>query len=151
MLVVFSLVYDAADTAYLSSYLSRIAEIENPSCSPRTLVLGHLSSHSALFSYELFAPLTLWRLSVFLRPLVQALESCPASAAPWSSAMPPSLGRGRVTNNNNNNQDVFKECNITSYLELRMSRSSFWPRFVKIFIPKHLICIHKSKLDQKIL
>ena len=31
-----------------------------------TLVPGHLSSHSALSSYGLFAPLTLWRLSVSL-------------------------------------------------------------------------------------
>ena len=77
----------------LSSYLSRIGRIENPSCS----ACGHLSSHSALSSYGLFAPLTLWRLSVFVRPLVQALKSCPSSGAPWSSTMPPSLGRGRVT------------------------------------------------------
>ena len=62
---------------------------------PRTL-----SSHSALSSYGLFAPLTLWKLSVSLRPLVQILESFPASGDPWSSAMPPSFGRGRVTNNN---------------------------------------------------
>ena len=82
----------------LGSYLCRIGRIENPSCS----ACGHLSSHSALSSYGLFAPLTLWRLSVSLRPLVQTLESCPASGAPWSSAMPPSLGRGRVTNSNNN-------------------------------------------------
>ena len=69
----------------------------------RTLVPGHFSSHSALSSYGLFAPLTLWRLSVFLRPLVQTLRSFPASGAPWSSAMPRSLGRGRVNNNNSNN------------------------------------------------
>ena len=67
-----------------------------------TLVPGHLSSHSALSSYGLFAPLTLWRLSVSLRSLVQTLGSCQASGALWCSAMPPSLGRGRVTNNNNN-------------------------------------------------
>ena len=42
-LVVFSLVYDAADTAYLSSYLSRIGEIENPSCSAR----GHSSQDTS--------------------------------------------------------------------------------------------------------
>ena len=36
-------------------------------------------------------------LFVSLRPLVQALESFPASGATWSSAMPPSHGRGRVT------------------------------------------------------
>ena len=68
-----------------------------------TLVPGHLSSHSALSSNGLFAPLTLWRLSVSLWPPVQTLGSCPASGAAWSSAMPPSLGRGRVINNNNNN------------------------------------------------
>ena len=66
-----------------------------------TPVPGHLSSHSALSSYGLFAPLTLWRLSDSVRPLVQTLGSCPASGAPWSSAMPPFLGRGRVTNNIN--------------------------------------------------
>ena len=70
-----------------------------------TLVPGHLSSYSALSSYGHFAPLTLWRLSVSLRPLVQILGSCPASWAPWSSAMPPSVGRGRVANNNNNEEE----------------------------------------------
>ena len=79
----------------LGSYLSRIGRIDKPSCS----ACGH-SSHSALSSHELFAPLTVWRLSVSLRTLVQTLESCPASGAPWSSTMPPSLGRGRVINNN---------------------------------------------------
>ena len=67
----------------------------HPSCS----ACGHHSSHSALSSYGLFAPLTLWRLSVSLRSLVQTLESCLASGAPWSSAMAPSLERGRVINN----------------------------------------------------
>ena len=86
----------------LGSYLSRIGRTENPSGS----ACGHSSQDTfhlilPLSSYGLFAPLTLWRLSVSLRPLVQTLESCPASGAPWSSAMPPSLGRGRVTNNNN--------------------------------------------------
>ena len=90
-LAAFSLVFAATDTAYC--YLSRIGIIKIFSCS----AYGNLSSHSALSSYGLFAPLTLWRLSVSLQPLVQALESCPASGAPWSSAMPPSLGRGRVT------------------------------------------------------
>ena len=36
----------------------------------RTPVPGHLSFHSALFSLGLFAPLTLWRLSVSVRALV---------------------------------------------------------------------------------
>ena len=44
-----------------------------------TLVPGHLSSHSALSSYGLFAPLTLWRLSVSLRPLILTLGSWPTS------------------------------------------------------------------------
>ena len=77
----------------LSSYIFRIGKIENSFCS----ACGHLSSHSTLFSYKLFAPLTRWRLSVSLQPLVKALESFPASGASSSSTMPPSLGRGRVT------------------------------------------------------
>ena len=64
----------------LNSYLFKISRIENPSC--RTLVPGHLSSLSALSSYGLFGVLALWRLSASLRPLVQALESFPASGAP---------------------------------------------------------------------
>ena len=95
MLAVFSLVYAATDTAFFLVLISRIGRIENPSCS----ACGHLLCHSALSSYGLFAPLTFWRLSVSLRPLVQTLGSCPASGAPWSSAMSPSLGRGRVNNN----------------------------------------------------
>ena len=76
----------------LSSYLSKIGSIENSCCR----VCGHLSSHSALSSNGIDVPLALWRHSVSLRPLVQALGSCPASGAPWSSAMLPSLGRGRI-------------------------------------------------------
>ena len=83
----------------LSCYLFRISRIENPSYS----ACGHScqdASHSALSSYGLFAPLALWRLSVSLRSLVPTLGSYQASGAPWSSAMPPSLERGRVINNN---------------------------------------------------
>ena len=101
---VLSLVFAATDTSLLlSSYLSRIGRIENPPCS----ACGHSfqdTSHLILHCPATgSAPLTLWRLSVSLRPLVQALGNCPASGAPWPSAMPPSLERGRVTNNNNNN------------------------------------------------
>ena len=39
-------------------------------------------------------------LPVCLQSLVYTLESCPASGAPWSSAMAPYLGRGGATNNN---------------------------------------------------
>ena len=85
----------------LSSYLSRIGRIENPCCS----ACGHScqdTSHLILRCPATgSAPLTLWRLPVFLRPLIQALGSCPASGAPWCSAMPRSLGRSRVTNSNN--------------------------------------------------
>ena len=76
----------------LSSYLSRIGRIENPSCS----ACGHLSSHSIRSSYGLFAPLTLWRLSIY-----------DLSSRSWGVArllglhgLPPclpSLGRDRVT------------------------------------------------------
>ena len=66
----------------------------------RTLVPGHLSSHSALSNYGLFALIVLCRLFVSLRPLVQAMRSCPASGALWCSAMPhPSEGSGNNTNN----------------------------------------------------
>ena len=76
----------------LSSYFSRIGRIENPSC--RTLVTGHLSFHSALSSYRFFVLLTLWRLSVSLQSLVQTLESCLVSGAPWSSAPCPHPSEG---------------------------------------------------------
>ena len=81
----------------LSSYLSRMGRIENPSCSTCRHLSQDASSHFAVSSYGLFALFALWRLSVSLRPLVQGLESCPASGASWSYAMPPSLGRGWVT------------------------------------------------------
>ena len=81
--------------------LSRIGRIENPSCS----ACGHWSQNT--FHLILHCPATdslrrsLFGDSVSFRPLVQTLGSCPASGAPWCSAMPPSLGRGRVNNNNN--------------------------------------------------
>ena len=84
----------------LRSYLSRNWRIENPSCTVkclRTLVSEHLSSHSALSSFGLFSPLTLWRLSVSLYDLWSRPWELPGSGAPWSSAMPPFIGRGRET------------------------------------------------------
>ena len=74
----------------LGSYLSRIGKIENPFCS----ACGHPSQN--ISHLILHCPATD---SVSLRPLVQTLGSWPASGAPWSSAMPPFLGRSRVTNN----------------------------------------------------
>ena len=97
----------------LGSYFSRIGKIKNPCCS----ACGHSSqdtSHLILHcSATDSAPLTLWRLSVSLRPLVQTLGSFPASEAPWSPAMPSSLERGRVTNNNNNNNLETKKLSRT--------------------------------------
>ena len=85
----------------LGSCLSKIGRIENPSCS----AFGHPSQDTSHLILHCRAADSL-RHSLFgdslsLRPLVQTLGSCPASGAPWSSTMPPSLGRGRVTNNNN--------------------------------------------------
>ena len=82
----------------LGSYLSRIGRIENPSCS----ACGHSSQDTSHLILHYPATDSLHR-SLFcdslvsFRSLVQTLESCPASGAPWFSAMPPSLGRGRVT------------------------------------------------------
>ena len=85
----------------LGSYLSRIGRIENPSCS----ACGHSSQDTSDLILHCPATDSLRRslfvdsLSIYLRPLVQILGSFPASGAPWSSVMSPSLGRGRVTNN----------------------------------------------------
>ena len=85
----------------LGSCLSRIGRIENPSCS----ACGYSSQDTS--DLILHCPATdtlrhsLRRLSVSLRSLVQTLESCPNSGAPWSPAMPPSLGRDRVNNSSN--------------------------------------------------
>ena len=81
----------------LSSYLTRIGRIEDSSCS----VCGHSSQDTSHLILHCPAtdslPRSLFGDFLSLRPLVQALGSFPASGAPWSFAMPPSLGRGRVT------------------------------------------------------
>ena len=91
----------------LGSYLTRIGRIENPSCS----ACGHPSQDTSHLILHCPATDSLRRSlfgdSVSVRPLVQTLGSCPASGAPWSSAMPPSLGRGRVINNSNNNSSCY--------------------------------------------
>ena len=79
----------------LSSYLSRIGRIESYSCS----ACGHLSSHSALSRYGLFAPLALWRLSVSLQSLVQARRNCPVTGAPWYFCRAPIPQKGSGNNN----------------------------------------------------
>ena len=81
----------------LSSYLFRISRIEIPSCS----ACGH--SFQDISHLILHCPATdslcrpLFGDSVSLQPLVQVSESFPASGAPWFSAIPPSLGNGRIT------------------------------------------------------
>ena len=105
----------------LGSYLSRIGRIENPFCS----ACGHSSQE--ISHLILHCPTTdSLRRSLFgdlsVRPLVQTLGSFPASGAPWSSAMPPSLGRGRVNNNNNNNNNdnmIFIKANNYFEMETR--------------------------------
>ena len=73
------------------AYLTRIGRIQNPSCGHSSQNTSHLILHCpATDSFRR-------SFSVSLRPLVQTLASCPASGAPWSSTMPPSLGRSWVT------------------------------------------------------
>ena len=82
----------------LGSYLSKIGRIENPSCS----ACGHSSQDT--FHLIVHCPaMDSLRRSLFgdSMSLYDLWSSCPASGALWSYAMPPSLGRGRVTNNNN--------------------------------------------------
>ena len=114
-LAVFSLVLAATDTVSCLVLISvglaesRILSAAPANTRPRTPLISFCT---ALSSYGLFARLTFWQLSVSLRPLVQALVSFSASGAPWSSAMPLSLGRSRVTNNNNNRFE--RTCTPTS-------------------------------------
>ena len=75
----------------LCSYLSRIGRIENPSCS----VCGHSSQDISHLILHCPATDSLGLYDLWSRPWRVTL----ASGAPWSSSMPPSLGRGRVTNN----------------------------------------------------
>ena len=111
MLAVFSLVYAATDTAYCEVLISlglaesRILPAAPVDTRPRTPLISFCTVQLRTLRRCLFGD------SVFLRPLVQTLGSCPASGAPWSSAMPPSLGRGRVTNSSN----TCKISNFTSH------------------------------------
>ena len=91
MLIVFALVFTAMDMpSFRFLFLYNWQNQESFLQHLQTLVSGHLSS------YKLFVTLCLPTTSV------QTLWSCPASGAPWSSTIPPSLGRGRIINNNNN-------------------------------------------------
>ena len=76
----------------LSSCLTRIGGIKNPLC----CVCGH-PSHDFSHRYLLRSDTDCLRRLLYGNSLVQALESCLTSGAPWFSATPPSLGRGRAT------------------------------------------------------
>ena len=79
------------------SFLLSRPSIENLSCSAS----GHSSQDTSHLILHCPATDFLRRslfgdsLFLFLQSPVQALWSCPAFGAPWSSAMPPSLGMGR--------------------------------------------------------
>ena len=93
-LAVFSLVYAAIDTAFFWAPISpglaksRILPAVPADFHPRTPLI----SSCTVQLRTLCAARSLATLCS-LRPLVQALGSCLASGAPWSPAMPPSLGR----------------------------------------------------------
>ena len=76
---------------------------------------------------------------------MKTLGSCPASGAPWSSAMPPSLGRGRV-NNNKGLSEVIVRVMIVSIAWPRRKfewdqsyQKNFW---CKLVYTKNLCCRH---------
>ena len=79
------------------SFLLSRPSIENSFCSAcghSSQDTSHLILHCPATDYlrrSLFGD----SLFLFLQSPVQALWSCPAFGAPWSSAMPPSLGMGR--------------------------------------------------------
>ena len=80
----------------LNSYLSRVGRSENPcnACGLPTQDASRFILHCPAMSS---LRRSLFGNFVSLRPLVQALGSCPASGAPWSSVVAQSLGRGRIT------------------------------------------------------
>ena len=85
----------------LGSYLSGIGRTDNPSCS----ACGHSSQEMSHLILHCPATDSLRRslLATLCLSTTSGPDpgSWPASGAPWSSAMPPSLGRGRVINDNN--------------------------------------------------
>ena len=84
----------------LSSCLSRIGRIENPSCS----ACGHSSQEISylIFTVQLRTLCAAHFLAtISSQLLVHALGSCSVSGDPWSSTMSPSLGRGRIATTGN--------------------------------------------------
>ena len=96
-LTVFFLVYAATDTAYCYALTSLgLAESRIlPAAPADTRSRTPLISFCTVQLQTLCAACSLATLCLS-RPLIQALGSCPASGAPWSSAMLQSHRRGRV-------------------------------------------------------
>ena len=88
----------------LSSSLSRIGRIENP-CS----ACGHLSSHSALSSYGLFAPLAIWPLSLY-----NLWSRHWADAQLWGSMVFRHVPIPRKGLGNNNNMSLKIDCSLSN-------------------------------------
>ena len=87
----------AGHSLLLSSYLSRIGRIENPSCG----ACGHPSYDTSHLILHCPATDSLrrrsWTIFCFSTTSSPGSGKLPGFWGPWSSAMPPSLGRGRVT------------------------------------------------------
>ena len=96
----------------LSSYLSRIGRVENPSCS----ACGHSSQGTSHLILHCPATLSLATLC-FSTTSGPGHGELPGSGDAWSSDMPPSLGRGRVINNNASKKALKKT--IKSKLETK--------------------------------
>ena len=81
----------------LSSYLSSIGRIYDSSCSACVHLSQHISHLILYYAATDFLRRTHFGDSLSLQPLALALGTCLASGDPWTSAMLPSLERGRVT------------------------------------------------------
>ena len=93
----------------LISYLSRIGRIENSFCS----ACGHSSQDTSHLILHCPATDSLATLYLFTTSGPDPGELL-SFWAPWSSAMLPSLGRGRV-NNNNNKQMMLQQTNYSFF------------------------------------
>ena len=129
----------------LSFYFFRIGRIENLSCS----ACGHSSQDTSHLILHCPATDSLHRshfgdsLFLSLQPPVQALGSFPASGAPWSSAMPPSLGRSRITTTTTNVKRILPRlyhstlqcrstsCYVLSIFQAKIKTICVWQQSVR--------------------
>ena len=105
-LAVFSIMYAATNRAYCQVLIS--LGLAESSIFPA--VLADARPRTPVISFCTVQLRTLRRLSVSQRPLIQTLGSCSASGTPWSSAMPPSLGRGRVATTTTTTTTTTERC-----------------------------------------